>query len=150
MATFICLIIMLPAVGELDGKVALITGGAGSIGAVGVVGDAADSEAVRGAVATAVERFGGLDVAFANAGAFGVVSPIAGYPEDVFDEVMRVNVRGPFLLCKHALAAMRDGGALIINSSVVGLTSDTGIVAYATSKHAVVAPRTRPRASSRT
>jgi 3alpha(or 20beta)-hydroxysteroid dehydrogenase len=33
MATFICLVIMLPAVGELDGKVALITGGAGSIGA---------------------------------------------------------------------------------------------------------------------
>jgi NAD(P)-dependent dehydrogenase (short-subunit alcohol dehydrogenase family) len=160
---------MLPAVGELDGKVALITGGAGSIGAatarvfaaagarvlvcdldervhevageiggVGVVADAADSEAVRAAVATAVERFGGLDIAFANAGAFGVVSPIADYPEDVFDQVMRVNVRGPFLLCKHALAVMRDGGALIINSSVVGLTSDAGIVAYATSKHAVV------------
>jgi NAD(P)-dependent dehydrogenase (short-subunit alcohol dehydrogenase family) len=168
MATFICLIIMLPAVGELEGKVALITGGAGSIGAAtarlfasegarvvvsdvdervlavgeevgfGVVADAADSDAVRGAVATAVERFGGLDIAFANAGAFGVVSDIAGYPEDVFDHVMRVNVRGPFLLCKHALAAMRDGGALIINSSVVGLTSDAGIVAYATSKHAVV------------
>jgi NAD(P)-dependent dehydrogenase (short-subunit alcohol dehydrogenase family) len=89
-------------------------------------------------VTTAVERFGGLDIAFANAGAFGVVSPIAQYPEDVFDTVMRVNVRGPFLLAKHALAVMRDGGALVINSSVVGLTSDAGIVAYATSKHAVV------------
>ena len=169
MATFICLVIMLPAVNELDGKVALITGGAGSIGAAtarmfaaegarvvvsdvdervhavaeeiggaGVVGDAADSDAVRAAVALAVERFGGLDVAFANAGAFGVVSPIADYPEDVFDQVMRVNVRGPFLLLKHALPAMRDGGALIVNSSVVGLTSDAGIAAYATSKHAVV------------
>src|SRR6185503_20058569 len=51
---------------------------------------------------------------------------------------MRVNVRGPFLLCKHALAVMRDGGSLIINSSVVGLTSDPGIAAYATSKHALV------------
>jgi NAD(P)-dependent dehydrogenase (short-subunit alcohol dehydrogenase family) len=156
-------------VGELDGKVALITGGAGSIGAatarrfmtegasvvlvdldervhdvasaigaVGVVADAADSDAVRGAVATAVERFGGLDIAFANAGAFGVVSEIVDYPEDVFDQVMRVNVRGPFLLAKYALPAMRRGGALVINSSVVGLTSDPGIVAYATSKHAVV------------
>ncbi len=117
---------MLARVGELEGKVALITA------------DAADSEQVRAAVALAVERFGRLDVAFANAGAFGVVSPIADYPEDVFDEVMRVNVRGPFLLLKHALAAMRDGGALIVNSSVVGLTSDAGIAAYATSKHAVV------------
>jgi NAD(P)-dependent dehydrogenase (short-subunit alcohol dehydrogenase family) len=160
---------MLPAVGELDGKVALITGGAGSIGAAtarvfaaagasvvvcdldervhdvaaeiggaGIVGDAADADAVRDAVATAVERFGGLDIAFANAGAFGVVSEIVDYPEDVFDEVMRVNVRGPFLLAKYALPAMRNGGSLIINSSVVGLTSDAGIVAYATSKHAVV------------
>jgi NAD(P)-dependent dehydrogenase (short-subunit alcohol dehydrogenase family) len=154
---------------RLDGKVALITGGAGSIGATtarvfaaagasvvvcdldervhdvaaeiggaGIVADAADADAVRDAVATTVERFGGLDIAFANAGAFGVVSQIADYPDDVFDQVMRVNVRGPFLLCKHALAVMRDGGSLIINSSVVGLTSDPGIVAYATSKHAVV------------
>ncbi len=160
---------MLPAVGELDGKVALITGGAGSIGATtarvfaaagasvvvcdldervhdvaaeiggaGIVADAADADAVRDAVATTVERFGGLDIAFANAGAFGVVSQIADYPDDVYEQVMRVNVRGPFLLCKHALAVMRDGGSLIINSSVVGLTSDPGIVAYATSKHAVV------------
>jgi NAD(P)-dependent dehydrogenase (short-subunit alcohol dehydrogenase family) len=157
-------------VGELDGKVALITGGAGSIGAatarlfaasgasvvladlagtgleavaaeIGgepVEADAGDSEQVRAAVAVAVERFGGLDIAFANAGAFGVVAPLTEYPEDVFDHVLRVNVRGPFLLLKHALAAMRDGGAIVVNSSVVGLTSDPGIAAYATSKHAVV------------
>src|SRR3954452_13926615 len=106
--------------------------------AVAVPTDAADSGQVRRAVQTAVERFGGLDVAFANAGIFGAVAPIAEHPEDVFDRVMAINVRGPFLLAKHALAAMRDGGALIINSSVVGLTSDPGIVAYATSKHAVV------------
>jgi NAD(P)-dependent dehydrogenase (short-subunit alcohol dehydrogenase family) len=158
---------------RLQDKVALISGGGGSIGAATArlfaaegarvvvadldeaglravvdeigsdraalaVTDVTDSDQVRAAVALAVERFGGLDIAFANAGAFGVVSPIADSPDDVFDEVMRVNVRGPFLLCKHALAAMCDGGALIINSSVVGLTSDAGIVAYATSKHAVV------------
>jgi NAD(P)-dependent dehydrogenase (short-subunit alcohol dehydrogenase family) len=49
-----------------------------------------------------------------------------------------VHVRGSFLLCKHALPAMTDGGSVIINSSVVGLTSDRGISAYATAKHAVV------------
>jgi NAD(P)-dependent dehydrogenase (short-subunit alcohol dehydrogenase family) len=157
-------------VGELDGKVALITGGAGSIGAatarlfaargasvvvadlagtaleavaasVGgayVEADAGDSDQVAAAVAVAVERYGGLDIAFANAGSFGVVAPLTEYPEDVFDHVMRVNVRGPFLLLKHALAVMRDGGSIIVNSSVVGLTSDPGIAAYATSKHAVV------------
>jgi NAD(P)-dependent dehydrogenase (short-subunit alcohol dehydrogenase family) len=97
-----------------------------------------DADHVAAAVRTAVERFGGLDVAFANAGVFGAVAPVAEYPDDVFDRVMAVNVRGPFLVAKHALGAMRDGGSLIFNSSVVGLTSDPGICAYATSKHAVV------------
>jgi len=85
-----------------------------------------------------VERFGRLDVAFANAGVFGVVAPVTEYPLDVFERVMAVNVVGSFLVAQHALRAMTPGGSLIINSSVVGLTSDQGIAAYATSKHAVV------------
>ena len=101
-------------------------------------GDVSDSTSVRAAIDLAVERFGGLDVAFANAGVFGTVASVAEYPEDVFDRVMAVNVRGAFLLARHALAVMRDGGSLILNSSVVGLTSDPGICAYATSKHALV------------
>ncbi len=158
---------------RLRDKVALITGGGGSIGAatarlfadegakvvvidvdedglaavtdeIGAdraayaVTDVTDSGQVRDAVRIAVERFGGLDVAFANAGVFGSHAPIADYPEDVFDHVMAVNVRGSFLVAKHALAAMRDGGSLIFTSSVVGLMSDAGICAYATSKHALV------------
>ncbi len=100
--------------------------------------DVTSSEQVKAAVAAAVEKFGKLDIAFANAGIFGVVAPITDYPIDVFERVMSVNVIGAFLVAKHALAAMEDGGSLIINSSVVGLTSDRGIGAYATSKHAVV------------
>ena len=113
---------------------------AGELGdaATACVADVTDSEQVGAAVALAVDRFGGLDVAFANAGVFGAIAPVAEYPEDVFDRVMAVNVRGTFLLARHALAAMRDGGSLILNSSVVGLTSDPGICAYATSKHALV------------
>jgi NAD(P)-dependent dehydrogenase (short-subunit alcohol dehydrogenase family) len=106
--------------------------------AVAVPGDVTAGADVARAVQTAVERFGGLDIAFANAGIFGEVANIVDYPDDVFDRVLAVNVRGPFLVAKHALAAMRDGGSLIINSSVVGLTADPGIVAYATSKHALV------------
>ena len=60
------------------------------------------------------------------------------YPEEVFDEVMAVNVRASFLACKHALPRMREGGSIIITSSVVGVTSDPGICAYATSKHALI------------
>jgi NAD(P)-dependent dehydrogenase (short-subunit alcohol dehydrogenase family) len=100
--------------------------------------DVTSSEQVQGAVSDAVARFGRLDVAFANAGIFGVVAPVTEYPVDVFERVMAVNVLGSFLVAKHSLAVMQRGGSLIINSSVVGLTSDIGISAYATSKHAVV------------
>ena len=110
----------------------------GSERAAYAAADATDTAAVAAAVHATVERFGGLDIAFANAGVFGVVAPVTEYPEDVFERVLRVNVLGPFVLAKHALSVMRPGGSLIINSSVVGLTSDRGIAAYATSKHAVV------------
>jgi NAD(P)-dependent dehydrogenase (short-subunit alcohol dehydrogenase family) len=120
-----------------DGLAALVAE-LGEARAAHAVVDVTDSEQVRAGVAIAVERFGGLDIAFANAGIFGVPATIAEYPEDVFDRVMAVNVRGSFLVAKHAMAAMRDGGSLIFNSSVVGLLSEAGICAYATSKHAVV------------
>ena len=158
---------------RLAGKVALITGGAGSIGlatarafvaagarvliadldpeeleraAAGANGDAlawracdvTRSEDVAAAVAATVDRFGRLDCAFANAGVFGVVAPVTEYPLELFQQVMAVNVIGSFLVAQHALRVMEPGGSLIINSSVVGLTSDRGIAAYATSKHAVV------------
>jgi NAD(P)-dependent dehydrogenase (short-subunit alcohol dehydrogenase family) len=158
---------------RLAGKVALITGGAGSIGlataeafvaagakvliadldqaaleraASSIGGDAVTwavtdvtrAADVEAAVALTVERFGRLDIAFANAGVFGVVAPVTDYPLDVFERVMAVNVVGSFLVAQHALRVMEPGGSLIINSSVVGLTSDQGIAAYATSKHAVV------------
>jgi NAD(P)-dependent dehydrogenase (short-subunit alcohol dehydrogenase family) len=110
----------------------------GDDAAAAAVADVTVSAQVRRAVGLAVERFGGLDVAFANAGIFGEVADVADYPEDVFERVLAVNVRGPFHVAKHALNAMLPGGSLILNSSVVGLTSDAGICAYATSKHALV------------
>ena len=110
----------------------------GSVSLAHRVVDVTNEDQVRQAVRATVERFGRLDIAFANAGVFGVVAPVAEYPLDTFERVIAVNVVGSFLLAKHALAAMAPGGSLIVNSSVVGLTSDRGIAAYATSKHAVV------------
>lgn len=160
--------------GRLEGRVALITGGSGSIGlatarafvaegaqvlladldgerlaaAARSLGsaeavaweptDVTSPEQVEHAVRACVQRFGRLDVAFANAGVFGVVAPVSDYPLEVFERVMAVNVVGSFLVAQHALRVMQPGGSLIINSSVVGLTSDRGIAAYATSKHALV------------
>jgi NAD(P)-dependent dehydrogenase (short-subunit alcohol dehydrogenase family) len=100
--------------------------------------DVTNAEQMQRAVRATIESFGRLDIAFVNAGVFGVVAPVSEYPEDVFERVMAVNVLGSFLAAKYALQEMEPGGSLIINSSVVGLTSDRGIAAYATSKHALV------------
>jgi NAD(P)-dependent dehydrogenase (short-subunit alcohol dehydrogenase family) len=158
--------------GRLEGKAALVTGGAGSIGlataaafvaegasvlltdldrdalvsAVASLGSDAASwrvadvtvEAEEAAVGDAVNRFGRLDVAFANAGIFGAAAPLVDYPVDVFQQVLTVNVVGSMLVAKHAMRVMERGASLIINSSVVGLTSAPGIAGYATSKHALV------------
>jgi len=106
--------------------------------ALGSEADVADEEAVRRAIAAGVERFGRIDVLFSNAGISGVIRPVTDYPEDVFDAVVAVNLKGSFLACKHALPKMRDGGSIIMTSSVVGVTSDPGIAAYAASKHGLI------------
>jgi NAD(P)-dependent dehydrogenase (short-subunit alcohol dehydrogenase family) len=114
--------------------------GAAELGpaATWIVADVADSAQVKAAVAHATATLGPLDIIISNAGIFGVVAPVADYPEDVFDEVLSVHVRGSFLVCKHALPHLRAGASVVITSSVVGLTADPGICAYATAKHALV------------
>lgn len=102
------------------------------------VTDVTEEEQVAAALADAAARFGGLDVLFSNAGISGDIRPITEYPADVFRRVLDVHVLGAFLLLKHGLPLLREGGSVIINSSVVGLTSDAGISAYATAKHAQV------------
>jgi NAD(P)-dependent dehydrogenase (short-subunit alcohol dehydrogenase family) len=100
--------------------------------------DVADSVATRAYVDATVAAFGGVDVLFSNAGISGPILPVTDYPEDVFDRVLAVNLKGSFLACKHALPVMREGGSIVMTASVVGVTSDPGICAYAASKHALI------------
>ena len=100
--------------------------------------DVSDAAATRNYIAAAVDSFGKIDVLFSNAGISGIIAPIAQYPEELFDRVMAVNVRASFLAIKYAEPHMNDGGSIVVTSSVVGVTSDPGICAYATSKHAVI------------
>lgn len=101
----------------------------------GDVGKAADVEAY---IAATVERWGKIDVLFSNAGNLGAIAPIADYPEDAFDDVLRVHVKGAFLACKYGLPQMNDGGSIVITSSVVGLQGNPGPYGYITAKHAQV------------
>lgn len=104
------------------------------------VADVSRSEDVQGYVAAALESFGSIDVLFNNAGIEGAVAPIAEYPEDVFDEVIAVNLRGVFLGLRHVLPVMlRQGSGSIVNTG--SLASERGLpltAAYNASKHAVV------------
>jgi NAD(P)-dependent dehydrogenase (short-subunit alcohol dehydrogenase family) len=162
---------------QMQGKVCVVTGGAGSIGLasaklllkegakvmltdlseaalneaatkIGGGSDAANiawcaadvtkSDQVKNAIALAVSRFGKIDVLFSNAGNFGTVAPISEYPEEVFDSVIAVHVKGAFLAAKHAVPHMNDGGSIIITSSIVGVKGDPGVYGYITAKHAQV------------
>lgn len=101
--------------------------------------DVADAGQTRAYLAQARAQWGQpLDFLFCNAGINGAIAPITEYPEDVFDAVMAVNVRGSFLALKYGFPLLSDGASVLINASVVAVTADPGIAAYATSKHALV------------
>ena len=101
------------------------------------VTSAADNDAM---VACAEERYGGVDGLLANAGIEGDVASISEYDEARFDQVMAINVKGPFLGIRSVTPAMqkRGGGSVVITSSVAGVGGTANIAPYVTSKHAVI------------
>ena len=106
--------------------------------AAAAVVDVTEAAAVAGVVAVPREGVGGIAGVFSNAGNFGTVGPIADYPDEVFDSVMAVHVKGAYLAAKHASPHMPGGGSIVITSSVAGMRGDAGVYAYITAKHAQV------------
>lgn len=104
------------------------------------VADTTDPDQVQRFVATAVERYGGIDVFLANAGIEGEVRPLPEYPVEVFDRVIAVNVRGVWLGLKYVIPVMerRGGGSIVITSSTAGIQGSLGVSPYTASKHAVI------------
>ena len=105
-----------------------------------MVADVTEEHDVARSVDAAVSRYGKLDIALLNAGIEGQVAPITDYPEDVFDRVLAINVRGVWLGLKHCMRVMAPagGGSIVITSSIAGVRGRSGICAYVASKHAVV------------
>ncbi|MBT3989305.1 MAG: SDR family oxidoreductase [Rhodospirillaceae bacterium] len=160
--------------GEMQNKVCVITGGAGSIGLASArqmyeagakimlvdlrhenltaakasfedqdrvatcQADVSDTVQTQNYISETTDKWGKIDVLFANAGFSGTSAPVTNYPDEIFDKVMAVNVRGTFLACKNALPEMNDGGSIIITSSIMGVTARPGSIAYIVSKHAVI------------
>lgn len=158
---------------KLENKVAIITGGSGSIGKITAkifleegakvmlvdvaedalkktvdelnsvnvkycVSDVSKPTEVEKYVNETIKSYGKIDVFFNNAGIEGVVKPIVEYPEDIFDKVIAVNVKGIWLGNKYVLPKITKGGSIILTSSVAGLLGFANLSAYVTSKHAVI------------
>ncbi len=102
--------------------------------------DVTRDEDVKAAVEVAVESFGGLDVAFNNAGVEQPNAPAADIAEEVWDRVLAVSLRGVFLSMKHEIPVMlqRGGGAIVNTSSGAGLKGFAGGAAYGAAKFGVI------------
>jgi NAD(P)-dependent dehydrogenase (short-subunit alcohol dehydrogenase family) len=164
---------------RFEGKVVLITGGAGAIGAavarrfasegaaliildrnrtetvasvaalnaagtpaLAITADVGNESEVESAVDAALGSFGRIDILFNNAGISGKVAPVYDLDVADWDEIIRVNLRGMFLVQREALRAMIktkvQGSVVNMGSSMAGWDVLAGGAGYAASKHGVV------------
>lgn len=112
------------------------------VGAVAhvLIADVADQPAVEACVAQTVERFGRLDFAVANAGQ-SIDSLLLRLKPEVIDQMLNVNLKSAFYLCAAVAKPMmkQRHGAIVLVSSIVGITGNAGQAAYAASKAGLIA-----------
>jgi NAD(P)-dependent dehydrogenase (short-subunit alcohol dehydrogenase family) len=109
--------------------------------AIALTGDAGDEADVVKAVQTALEKFGGLDICYANAGVATMsFDPPLEQTGEQWLALLRINLVGPYLAIKHASKPMREKGkgSIICTASVAGLRSGAGGPAYSASKAGVI------------
>src|ERR671918_1716924 len=101
-----------------------------------VAGDVSRLEDLDRLYAVVKEKHGRIDILFANAGA-GTIAPLATATESHFDQTFDVNVKGLFFTVQKALPLFKDGGSIILNSSVANVMGVPGFTVYSASKAAV-------------
>ncbi|MBD2462165.1 SDR family oxidoreductase [Oscillatoria sp. FACHB-1407] len=110
--------------------------------AISAIADISQPDQMQQAMQTIGEKWGRLDIVFANAGINGVWAPIEELAPEEWDKTINTNLRGTFLTVKYAVPYLkRQGGSVIITSSVNGtrIFSNTGATAYSCTKAAQVA-----------
>jgi len=148
---------------KLEGRIAMVTGGASGIGAAAVrllrergvrvasfdrerseaasdldlVCDVRDAAALDRAIGETVAKFGGLDLAFVNAGVSGGFNAFLDLPLEEWDRVIEVNLRGAMLSLQRAaraIAATGRGGAIVATTSISGFVVDRPFPHYSAAK----------------
>ena len=123
---------------ELSALVAELEAGGAEAGYV--AGDIADADTAKRLVDAAVDRFGGIDGAFNNAGISGS-GALIDVPEEEFDLLWNVNVKGTWYSLRaeiRAMLAAGRGGSIVNTSSVSGIKGSVGLGSYQATKHAVI------------
>jgi len=104
--------------------------------------DVSDPERVQQAIQSVINRFGRVDIVFANAGINGTLSPIEDLTPEAWDHTLTTNLKGTFLTVKYTIPHMKqNGGSIIITSSINGSRkfSGFGMSAYSSSKAGQIA-----------
>ncbi len=105
-----------------------------------VIADAGSEGDVKAFIARAISTFGKLDAIWANAGISGGLVPLAEQTPEHWQEVLRINLIGPFLAIKHSIPHMvkQGSGAIVCTASVAGLKSGASGHPYGASKAGVI------------
>jgi NAD(P)-dependent dehydrogenase (short-subunit alcohol dehydrogenase family) len=101
-----------------------------------IASDAGDGPQVRALFEQVNRDHGGLDVLFLNAGIVHS-APIVEMEERIFDDIFRINVKGPWLALRSAIPLLRPGGSVVVNTSMTNKIGMVGGGAYAASKAAL-------------
>ncbi|MDR9784459.1 SDR family NAD(P)-dependent oxidoreductase [Rhizobium redzepovicii] len=111
---------------------------ADEIGATAITTDAADGIAMRKALETVVETFGGLDILIANAGGHGV-GPTISMSDETWDLAVRLNLNTAFVSARESLPYLiKNKGNIVVLASIAGLFAGPDAAGYVTMKHACI------------
>jgi NAD(P)-dependent dehydrogenase (short-subunit alcohol dehydrogenase family) len=116
----------------------LVTEVAAQTGALAVVADAANTEEMRKAVATIIDRFGGLDVLIGNAGGHGIGSATET-DDNAWARARQANLDTAFIAARETLPALiQRRGAIVFVASIASLAAGPQVCGYTTFKHALL------------
>lgn len=106
--------------------------------AVAVTADVTSQDDNRAMFDAAQSHFGGIDIAFLNAGVCQRESRFSGISLDLFDMMININLRSAFMGMQLAVERLRPGGACLVNASMSGVMGITEVAAYSAAKHGVI------------